>query len=318
VTDAHMVLGRIIPDLFLGGKMPLDRSRSTRALSYLANELGIDIHRTALGIIEIANAHMTRALQVISVERGYDPRDFTLVAFGGAGGLHASDLARMVGIQRIVVSPYASTLSALGMIASDIVKDYVQTVMLPGDTPLEEINEEFKSLINRITVDFESEVLPEGKIQIHRSLDMRYKGQSYELNVPYKPNFIEIFENSHHIMYGYSNPNFSVEIVNLRVRAHESTPKPDLKSESHLNTSPSHAFIGNRSIIFTDGGIETPIYRGEKLKYGNHLTGPALIVRSDTTILLNPGDECLIDEFLNMIIKSNMIMNKNRGNYQYV
>jgi N-methylhydantoinase A len=147
---------------------------------------------------------------------------------------------------------------------------------------------------------------------------MRYKGQSYELNVPYKPNFIEIFENSHHIMYGYSNPNFSVEIVNLRVRAHASTPKPDLKSESHLNTSPSHAFIGNRSIIFTDGGIETPIYRGEKLKYGNHLTGPALIVRSDTTILLNPGDECLIDEFLNMIIKSNMIMNKNRGNYQYV
>jgi N-methylhydantoinase A len=305
VTDAHMVLGRIMPDLFLGGNMPLDRSRSIRAITSLANELGMDINRTALGIIDIANAHMTRALQVISVERGYDPREFTLVAFGGAGGLHAGELAQMVGIQRIIISPFASTLSALGMIAANVVKDYVQTIMLPGDTSFELIAEEYKSLILRIQKEFAAEGLHESEIQIQRTLDMRYKGQSYELNVLFDPHFIESFENNHQTLYGYSNPNLLIEIVNIRVRAQATSPKPKIFTQDLTSSSPVHALSGDRRVIFPDEEILIPIYRGEKLRFGNHITGPALVVRSDTTILLNPGDECEIDEFLNMVIIPN-------------
>jgi N-methylhydantoinase A len=305
VTDAHMVLGRINPDVFLGGSMPLDRSRSILAISTLAGRLGIDTTHTALGIIEIANAHMTRALRVISVERGHDPRDFTLFAFGGAGGLHASDLARSVGIHRVIISPYASTLSALGMLTTDIVKDYVQTVMLPGDYPIPKMKEKFESLRRKAIDEFTDEGISEHNINFKSSLDMRYKGQSYELNIPFNHNIFKSFESAHQNLYGYSNPNFAIEIVNLRLRGIGKMPKIKLFPQKYSYTTSESALLEHQRIMFSQGEVLTPIYKGELLKFGNQLIGPAIVVRSDTTILLNQNDECTIDPFLNMIITIN-------------
>jgi N-methylhydantoinase A len=159
VTDANLVLGRLAPDYFLGGHMPLDLHAATQALTELAQEAGLlpqsgtdglnPAQGAALGVIQVANAHMERALRVISVERGYDPRDFVLVSFGGAGGLHACDLARGLGIRRVLIPPGASTLSAFGMLTADVVKDYVQTVMLSGDTPYDELDRRLRSLAER-------------------------------------------------------------------------------------------------------------------------------------------------------------------------
>ena len=137
VTDANLVLGRLAADYFLGGEMSLDPERAYQAVGELGNELGLSPEQTALGVIQVANAHMERALRVISVERGHDPRDFALLSFGGAGGFHAADLARGLAIPTVLVPPYAATFSAFGMIMADVIKDYSRTVMLPGDTPLD-------------------------------------------------------------------------------------------------------------------------------------------------------------------------------------
>ena len=149
VTDANLLLGRIPPDRFLGGEMPLYPELAENAITPLAEQLGLSLTETALGIIEIANAHMERALRVISVERGYDPREFTLLSFGGAGSLHAADLARRLRIPQVLIPPYAATLSAFGMLAADVVKDYSQTVMLAGNTPINNLQSKISPLLER-------------------------------------------------------------------------------------------------------------------------------------------------------------------------
>ena len=149
VTDANLVLGRLLPQDFLGGEMPLDAERAYQALSRLGKEMGLDAYQAALGVIAVANAHMERALRLISVERGHDPRHFSLLAFGGAGGLHAVDLARSLGIPTVIAPPLASTLSAFGMLAADVVMDYTQTVMLPGDTSHQRIMDLLEPFIHR-------------------------------------------------------------------------------------------------------------------------------------------------------------------------
>jgi len=147
ITDANVVLGRLAPELFLGGKMHLDAQRAWRAVESIGKELNMETTRVAMGIIQVANAHMERALRVISVERGWDPRTFTLLSFGGAGGLHAADLARGLGIPKVLIPPLASTLSAYGMLAADVIKDYSQTVMLPEDTPIMKLSALFVLVI---------------------------------------------------------------------------------------------------------------------------------------------------------------------------
>ena len=163
VTDANLVLGRLSPEIFLGGKITLDTQRAIDAIETVAHPLGLDRYETALGVIEIANAHMVRALRVISVERGYDPENFTLVSFGGAGGLHASALARNLGIPQVLVPPQAATLSALGMLMADIIKDYTQTVMLPGSTPTREIEALLKPLVKKGQADLFGEGIKKRK-----------------------------------------------------------------------------------------------------------------------------------------------------------
>ncbi len=312
VTDAHLVLGRLRPDTFLGGQHRLDREAAEEALAHLAHRLRLETPGTltpaqaaAQGVIAIAEAHMARALRVISVERGYDPRDFVLVSFGGAGGLHAATLARALGIHRVLVPAQASVLSALGMLAADVVRDYVQTVMLPGTTPADELRQCFRPLVQQGRADLRAEGFTTRQIRIERLLDVRYPGQSYELTVPFGRGWIRAFHRLHRQRYGYATPDLVPEIVNLRVRATGPITPPALPLIETGNTDPPpEALIDTAPVVLETTRSVVPFFDATRLQAGNRLTGPAVLVRSDTTVYLPPQTTAHIDCFGNVWIAS--------------
>jgi N-methylhydantoinase A len=303
VTDANLLLGRIPPDDFLGGEMTLYPELAKNALVGVGNELGLSAIETALGVIEIANAHMERALRVISIERGYDPRDFVLLSFGGAGGLHATDLARQLSIPEVLISPYASTFSAFGMLAADVIKDYTQTVMLPGDCDQTELSNQLTPLIQQGQEDLLKEGILEENTQLQSSLDMRYRGQSYQLSVPFGEHYISDFHESHRHSYGYDLPRGEIEIVNLRVRAVGRVPSPKLTPRPMGPVDASAAQFDSRAVTFPHGTQEIPFYRAQTLEPGNQIDGPAIVVRDDTTIIINDGDTASVDPYFNLRIE---------------
>jgi N-methylhydantoinase A len=305
VTDANLLLGRLPADFFLGGEIVLDESLAQRAYQPLADRLGMSIVEVALGVIEVANAHMERALRVISVERGYDPSGYSLVSFGGAGGLHAAELARRLGIPKVIVPQLASTLSAYGMLASDVVKDYSQTVMLPGDCSPDSLVRIYGPLEARGLDEVEAENIPRASILIERLLDIRYTGQSYELSMswPAPPDTItDHFHKLHAATYGYSRPGAGIEIVNIRVRASGRGSSPRLKLSESGGPDPSGAFWRWQDSAFQSGKRKTPVYLGHKLVSGNRLDGPALIVYPDTTVLITELDTAWLDPYHNLQI----------------
>ena len=303
VTDANLVLGRLQAEHFLGGEMPLDTDRAQQVLARLGADLGLDPLKAALGVVQVANAHMERALRVISVERGHDPRRFSLLSFGGAGSLHASELARGLGIPRVLVPPLASTLSAFGMLAAEVVKDYIQTVMLPGDTSVADLAARLEPLAQRGRDEVRTEGVAETDIRLEPFLDMRYHGQSYELIVPFSQTIYADFHALHERQYGYANRNGSVEVVNLRLRAIGRVAAPPLHRQALGDRDPSQAFLESREVVFAGGPCLTRLYRAEMLHSANLIEGPAVIVRSDTTILVCPGDMATVDAYGNLIIE---------------
>lgn len=304
VTDANLILGRLAEDHFLGGQISLYPQRALRVMQDLGNQIQLDPVRVALGIIQVVNAHMVRALRVISVERGHDPRDFTLVSFGGAGGLHASALARELGIPRVLVPPNASTLSAFGMLAANVIKDYSRTVMLTGDTSGLEIDRFFDELIKQGVRDLSHEGFEPDTIILKPALDMRYRGQSYELVVPYEQDYLNAFHEIHRKTFGYARPGAPIEIVNVRLRATGLTPAIQLQVKAYDGTDPDRAFIEKRDVFLSEDSVQLPFYDGERLAPGNQLTGPAIVLRSDTTILINKGDFAEVDTFGNLLIQT--------------
>jgi N-methylhydantoinase A len=304
VTDANLLLGRLAPDLFLGGAMPLDEARARAVLERLGAPAGLSATEAALGVIEIVNAHMERALRVISVERGHDPRDFTLVSFGGAGGLHAADLARRLGIRRVLVPPQASTLSALGMLAADVVKDYSQTVMLGGDTAPAELENRLAPLAERGLAQVAAEGVPASDIRLERLLDARYRGQSYELTVPFSEDWLAGFHAAHQRAFGYDRPTAAAEIVNVRVRATGRVAPLPLAKASLGAPDPAPALLDRRRVTLGAGHAPlVPLYRAEALAPGMKIAGPALVVRADTTVLLAQADTALVDEWGNLVME---------------
>jgi N-methylhydantoinase A len=302
VTDANLVLGRLLPDHFLGGKMQIDPDRAYAVFEKLGSSMNLSATQAALGVIEVVNAQMERALRVISVERGHDPRDFYLFSFGGSGGLHAMALARNIGIPRVIISKYSSTLSAYGMLASNIIKDYVKTVMLSSTIEYGFISDLFSPLVSKGVSEIEKEGISSDQIEINQSLDIRYKGQSYELNIPNSADFISSFHQAHNSAYGYSYVNKPIEIVNLRVRAIGKVAQISLPQISE-STNISHPIpMGHSSVIFSDGSTPVPVYEYGCLLPGNSLVGPALIVSADTTILIYLNDVVNVDKYQNLII----------------
>lgn len=306
VTDANVVLGVISPEFFLGGQMPLDVDSARRVFDRLGRSLGMNAEQAALGVVAVVNARMERALRVISIERGHDPRRFTLVSFGGAGGLHAAALRRSLGIPRLVVPPLASTLSAFGMLAADVIKDYIQTVMLSGETPYAYLKARFEPLLQRGQQDVLAEGISPDLLDLLPACDLRYAGQSYELTVPFTPDFIPDFHASHRRAYGYDRPESPIEIVNLRLQVAGRVDPPILPllgdQSKSVNPDPTPALMGYRTLYLSTGQVQAPLYRGEALEVGNRLVGPALVARSDTTVLLGPADHADVDPFGNLVV----------------
>ncbi len=302
VTDANLVLGRLLPDYFLGGLMKIDPDRAYSALEKLGSSLKLSADQVARGVIEVVNSQMERALRVISVERGHDPQDFSLFAFGGAGGLHAVELAHQMGIPKVIISKFASTLSALGMLASNIIKDYVKTVMLPHSARLDAIDRLYAPLVAQGAADIKIEGVYSDQIEIQQSLDMRYKGQSYELNIPYSKDFITDFYTAHHLTYGYAYQDQPFEIVNLRVRAIGKVPSISLPELALKLNAGEPVPLKHNPVELSEGLTSIPIYDYSKLLPGDKLIGPALIVSADTTILINHDDVLNVDQYLNLVI----------------
>jgi len=253
-------------------------------------------------VVQIANAHMERALRVVSVARGHDPADFALLSFGGAGGLHACDLARGLGVQTVIVPPGASTLSAFGMLVADVVKDYVQTVMLAGMVAFEELEELGGTLAQRGLADVAVEGVPADRITLYPQVDVRYRGQAYELTVPLTPDFAAAFHHEHQRVYNHSLPDAPLEIVNLRLRAVGSVPRPVLPAAEPGDPDPSVAYLGHRPVVLADGLADVALYNGAALHPGHVLPGPAIVVYNDTTVFLAAGDRAAVDRHFNLVV----------------
>jgi len=310
VTDANLLLGRIPHDNFLGGSMKLNPEQSKIAISELFSGLNINVinndlepYQTASsGIIQVVNTHMERALRIISVEKGHDPRDFTLVSFGGAGGLHACDLARALGIRQVMIPKGASTLSAFGMLTADVVKDYVKTVMLPGETEFETINKVFEPIINQGLNDVLAEGIDSKNISLKPELDIRYKGQSFELKIPFTKEFAKLFHDNHEQYFGYKDDVNSLEIVNLRLTVKGTTSKPDAKKKINRGKDITPHFLFNKTVCLSKAKKKIPFYNGEELIPGNLFKGPCIILYKDTTVFLDENNNGHVDEYCNLLI----------------
>jgi len=304
VTDANLLLGRLDPDRFLGGTMKLFPERSRRALERFASRLKFDARALAEGIIRVADATMERAVRVISVERGFDTRDFALLSFGGAGGMHACSLAQKLRIPTVIVPKNAGVLSALGMLLSDTVKDYSVSVLRAGDRiRASELDRLFRPLLREAAQDLRKEGFLGPGMRLLRSLDVRYIGQSYELTVPFSSGFRGDFHRLHLRRYGYADEVRPVEVVNLRVKAVGVTEKPRLAEIEPKGKDPKAARIDRRTMRFDGRSQGADVYAREKLGAGNVISGPALVLDYESTAVVPPRFVCRVDRFGNLILK---------------
>jgi N-methylhydantoinase A len=308
VTDANLALGRFGGADLLGGEMRLDEKRSRFFLSRLAAEMSrfseaaVIPERAALGVIQVANANMEAALRVVSVERGQDPRLFTLVSFGGAGGLHVCDLAAALRIPRVVVPRSPGTLSALGVLMGDVVKDYSRTVMMKiAKIDMRAIERGFASIEREAARDISNEGFAKSKTKMARSVAMRYVGQSFEIDVAWSKHFERAFHAAHRERYGYADKSRPTEIVSLRVRARGVTDKPRLKRAA--TTVPRRIEpVSIASVYLAERAKRVPVYARDDLSAGAKLRGPAIITEYSSTTLVPAGRTVEVDPWLNLII----------------
>ena len=313
VTDANLHLGRLLTDRFLGGRITLDRGRVDGLMQKLASQIDADANQTALGINRVVNANMERAIRTISLERGYDPRLFTLVPFGGAGPMHACELAQELGIPRVLVPAHPGILSALGVAIADIVTDHSRTVMLRGaDLDRARVDEEFQGMEGDARVQMAGEGLPADKMTARRFLDVRYVGQSFELTVEYpnRPARTELtkvvgdaFYKAHLRRFGYADRNEPVEVVNLRLKMDVAMEKPQVARQSASRPDSSAALIGEAEIVFQQGPLMSPLYQRDDLVCGNRISGPALVIQMDATTVVPPGWGGAVDPFGNLLLE---------------
>lgn len=311
VTDAQLVLGRISPEGFLRGEFRLDAARARRALEMVlrAGPAGTrTVEEFAQGIVEVANAVMEKAIRVISIERGHDPRDYTLVAFGGAGGLHGCELASALRLPRVLVPRLPGGLSALGILRADVVKEYVRTVQLAG-LPQQEIERRLAIAFARMERAGTRELAREGfraraQLRVERFLDCRYAGQGYELTIPAAGDFVAAFHRLHQQRYGHSDASRTVEVVNVRTRMAGVTPKPGLERAARGGASPAAAVAGRRRVFAGGRWSEAAFYDRARLVAGNRLRGPAVVSEYGATTYVPPGWQGRVDAFGNLVLEA--------------
>ena len=306
VTDANLILGRLQANRFLGGDFALDTERTLRVTRQWLKETGtkFGVEQFAAGVVRVVNAAMEKAIRVVSIERGYDPREFTLVAFGGAGGLHACELAQSLGIPRVIVPAMPGALSAFGILESDVVKDYSRTVLwrVSGKLPGENLEEEFAALRKRAESEFHTEGW-RGTAQYSHSVDVRYRGQGYELNVPYGRNLTAEFSRQHKRRYGYIYDGRELELVTLRLRA---VMKSGRAASAPMGTSGSPVRRAKRTpetrVSFNGEKVATALHERSELRVGKKYSGPAIVTEYSATTVIPPGMRFSIDRVENLLI----------------
>jgi N-methylhydantoinase A/oxoprolinase/acetone carboxylase beta subunit len=304
VTDANLLLGRLDPERFLGGRMTLDVDRAQDVAAALAARLKLHPLALAEGVVRVANANMERAIRVVSVERGHDPRRFALVAFGGAGGMHACEIAARLEIGTIVLPKFAGVLSALGMLVADVTRDYSASVLERSDSvTIAALERRFKPLVANAHRELAAEGFSRPRRHVECHLDLRYVGQSYEITVPFTDDYRKAFDRTHGRLYGYANPDRATEVVNVRVTATGVTAKPKLPF-----SRPRRAFtpkpVSTRRGRFSGRSVTVHGYRWEDLTPGAAGTGPAVITGGEATAVIPPGFRFHVDGFGNVIARS--------------
>ncbi len=310
VTDAHLVLGRIDPGRFLGGEMSLDERAARKVIEErIAGPLKLSTEAAALGILEVANAAMLRGMRVMTVERGHDPRDFVLMAFGGAGPLHAVDLARAIGISRVVFPLVPGLACAFGLLTADVRHDFVATVLRPTATVrAEELEAQFAALKAQARAQAEREGIPAAGLAFLCHADVRYAGQGSELTVPVgaiSPEEIaRTFEAVHRRTFGYAHEGRATEIVSLRLGSVATLPRPRLQHGRAGSSDASAAIVGQRRIVTDRSGATAlyPVYERERLAPGHRIIGPAIVTQLDATIILY-GPEAVVDPHGNLVAR---------------
>ncbi|MBI5115978.1 hydantoinase/oxoprolinase family protein [Candidatus Poribacteria bacterium] len=318
VTDANVLLGFLDPDNFLGGEMKLDRNAAENAINEkVARPLGLDLVQAASGVFRIVNNSMANGIRVVSVQRGYDPRDFVLVAFGGNGALHAGMQARELGIRKVIVPGIATAFSARGLLSSNIVIDKMRTYIgRSSDYSLDKMNfllsEMRKEIENNLPAARRTRSGFMGKALNNYFVDMHYKGETHEITVPLKSSggdvaaediarAVQAFHSAHESLHTFSNPDEPVYFMNLRLEAIIQTSKPPVQKLESSGGDASAALRGERSVYFEDAGgfVKTPIYDGASIRCGNVVRGPCVIEEPATTIVVYPSQIAHLTEFDN-------------------
>jgi len=316
VTDANVVLQTLNPKHLLGGRMPVHQDLAREAIGRLAAPLGMDLMETAQGIIAVVTANMARAIRVISVQRGYDPRDYTLVAFGGAGPLHAARLARELDIPRVLVPRNPGILCAMGLLLTDLRADFAATKLLTlAAAALPGMQDAFAELAARANAWFAAEHIDADASRTVRTVDMRYAGQNYELPIPLPegpigPATLEAlaagFDAAHRRMYGFVAEGEPVQLVTFRVEAAGLVPKAALPRHPQAGPDASGAIIARRDVWLPEAGgwTDCPVYSRDALRPGNRIPGPAVIEQMDATTIVLPGTVATVEPGANLILEA--------------
>jgi N-methylhydantoinase A len=313
ITDCNLVMGHLSKDNFLGGKMILDADKAHRAVdSKVAQPLGMDVGDAAEGIARIIDVKMEEAIKAISTMRGHDLRDFMLLAFGGAGPVHAGRIARELGMAGMIVPLYPGVYSAIGLIMSDVKHDYIQSKMTPiHELAPADVNGMFARLEALAAEELRNDGFPAGQVRLQRALDMRYAGQGYEITMPCGDEPLrdgglavlrQKFDEQHRGMFGHNAPEEPVEVVSYRVRGVGLVPPVQMPRFKRTGTTLKDALRETRRVRMDGETIGCPVYQRERLDVGLTLTGPAVLDQFDCTTVIYPGQTALVDEWKNLIV----------------
>jgi len=316
VTDANVILGRLSPERFLGGEMRLNRNAAESALrERLAHPLGVNLERAASGMLQVATSAMANAVRHVTLERGLDPRDFTLVAYGGGGPLHASSVAKELSIRTIIIPQAPGHFSAVGMLMADFRRDYVQTLFARmDDLEMAELEDEFKKLEAEGRKALEASGIPTERIVFERAADMRYVGQEHAVAVRVpaavgdetaRAEIKKLFDDAHELRYSHSAPGESADIVSLRVSAIGRLGKPEFPRIPPGDPAPPPAARrGTRSVIFEgSGALEAAVFDRTKLLQGNMIPGPAIIEEVASTTVVEPRDSVTVNAYGHLVMQ---------------
>jgi N-methylhydantoinase A len=316
VTDANVVLQTLNPTHLLGGRMQVRQDLARAAIQGLADRLGMELMATAQGIVSVVTANMARAIRVISVQRGHDPRDYTLVAFGGAGPLHAARLARELEISRIFVPRNPGIFCALGLLLTDLRADFATTrLQALSKAALPSVIEALAQLDAQAGAWFAEEAIAPASRRVTRTVDMRYAGQNYELSVPLPEGPITAsslaaldagFAATHKRMYGFAAEGETVQLVTFRLEAAGVVRKAAMRKRADAGPDASRAIVGRREVWFpgANGFVACPVYDRDRLDAGNRIAGPAIVEQMDATTLVLPGMTATVEPYLNLILET--------------